>query len=186
MPSIALPRLRAFALAGLLAALFVGLHAAAPARAEACSATCASITSASSTTLEHATVCLINHERAQRGRGRLTVSSRLSKAAARHSADMARRNYFSHVSPAGSTFLTRIKRTGYLNGARSWSAAENIAWGSGEHGTPRSIVRAWMRSSGHRANILGRFRNVGLGIVRGTPANGYPGGATYTNTFGRR
>ena len=33
--------------------------------------------------------------------------------------------------------------------------------------TPRSVVRAWMHSSGHRANILTRtFRHIGVGVIR--------------------
>jgi uncharacterized protein YkwD len=97
---------------------------------------------------------------------------------------MVRRHYFSHVSLSGSTFLQRIKRTGYLRRARSWSAGENIAWGSGGYATPRSIVRAWMNSPPHRENILnGRFREIGLGVARGAPRGG---GATYVNEFGYR
>ena len=42
-----------------------------------------------------------------------------------------------------------------------------------------------MNSPGHRANILnGRFREVGLGVVRRLAAA--RGGATYVNTFGFR
>ena len=185
MPSIALRQLRFFAVATLLTTVLLAAHAAAPANAAACEAAGASISSVSGDHLERATLCLVNRERSSRGLRKLTVSKRLSLAAVRHSRDMARRNYFSHVSPRGSTFMTRIRKTGYLRGARSWSAAENIAWGSGSYGTPRSIVRAWMRSAGHRRNILGRFRNIGLGIVRGTPSRGWDG-ATYTQTFGRR
>ncbi len=41
-----------------------------------------------------------------------------------------------------------------------------------------------MNSPGHKANILdGRFREIGLGVVRSAPKGG---GATYVNTFGYR
>ena len=40
-----------------------------------------------------------------------------------------------------------------------------------------------MRSSGHRANILGRFREIGIGISNGTPRRGLDG-ATYATSFG--
>jgi uncharacterized protein YkwD len=47
------------------------------------------------------------------------------------------------------------------------------------------MVRAWMDSPGHRTNILNRrFRDIGIGIVVGTPSG--PGGATYTTDFGTR
>ncbi len=61
--------------------------------------------------------------------------------------------------------------------------SENIAWGSGRLETPRAIVRAWMRSRGHRANILGRFDEIGIGISNGTPRRGLDG-ATYATSFG--
>jgi uncharacterized protein YkwD len=115
---------------------------------------------------------------------KLRLNGRLSRAAVRHARDMVRRRYFSHFSPSGSSFLQRIKRTGYLSRVRAWSAGENIAWGSGGLATPRSIVRAWMRSPGHKANILNRrFREIGLGIARRSPRGS---GATYVNTFGVR
>jgi len=41
---------------------------------------------------------------------------------------------------------------------------ENIAMG---HQTPKQVVRAWMNSSGHRANILGSYSHLGVGITRG-------------------
>jgi uncharacterized protein YkwD len=98
---------------------------------------------------------------------------------------MASKRYFSHNSLNGSSFVDRIRRTGYLRGARSWNVGENIAWGSGRLSTPRAIARAWMNSPGHRANILSRsFRSIGIGIASGTPSGG--GGATYTTDFGRR
>ena len=100
---------------------------------------------------------------------------------------MNRRNYFDHTSRGGSSFVDRIKRAGYLRGARSWSVGENLAWGSGSHATARSIVRAWMNSPGHRANILnGRFREIGIGITRGAPVPGVHNGATYATSFGSR
>jgi uncharacterized protein YkwD len=73
-------------------------------------------------------------------------------------------------------------------GTRSWSLGENIAWGSGELASPAAIVRSWMHSSGHRRNILdGGFRNIGIGVASGAPADvqGQPA-ATYTTDFGSR
>ena len=47
------------------------------------------------------------------------------------------------------------------------------------------IVGDWMRSPGHRANILSpTFRAIGIGIANGTPSR--DSGATYTTDFGRR
>jgi uncharacterized protein YkwD len=167
-----------------LVALGFALAVPAGASAEACAHATASPSNVASKTAVRTTACLLNQERANRGLGDLRLNGRLSAAAARHARDMVRRRYFSHFSPSGSSFLQRIKRVGYLSRARSWSAGENIAWGSGGLGTPRAIVRAWMNSQGHKANILSRrFREMGLGIARRSPRGR---GATYVNTFGVR
>lgn len=132
-----------------------------------------------------ATLCQLNVERSRKGLRPLRLNRRLSAAAQGHSRAMARRHFFSHTSLNGASFTDRIRSTGYLRGARSWSIAENIAYGSGHLSTPRAIGRAWMNSPGHRANILSRsYRSIGIGIAAGTPFGG--GGATYTTDFGRR
>jgi uncharacterized protein YkwD len=170
----------------LVVALALALVAApAASAAHACSAVNASIATASKRTLVRATLCQLNVERARHRLRPLRLNRRLSAAARRHSRAMARRHFFSHNSLNGSSFLDRIRRTGYLRGARSWTVGENIAYGSGRLSTPRSIGRAWMNSPGHRANILSSsFRAIGIGIAAGTPSGG--GGATYTTDFGRR
>jgi uncharacterized protein YkwD len=135
-----------------------------------------------------ATLCLLNHARGRMGMARLRLSNRLGSAARNHSADMARRGYFSHDSRSGASFLDRIKRAGYLRRAHVWVVGENIAWGTGVLATPRSIVRAWMHSSGHRANILNRrFREIGVGITYNAPVHvASRPAATYTTDFGMR
>ena len=174
-------------LAALAAALVVLLVAAPSASAAgACSAAHASPAGkASKRALVRATLCVLNAHRARNDLRPLRLNRRLSRAARRHSRAMARRNFFSHDSLSGASFVDRIRRTGYLTGARSWSVGENIAYGTGGRSTPASISRAWMNSPGHRANILSRsFNRIGIGIARGTPGGG--GGGTYTTDFGRR
>jgi uncharacterized protein YkwD len=142
---------------------------------------------ASDLELVQASVCLMNKARAERGLRALKVNRRLARAAAAHSEDMVEKGYFSHYSRSGGNIVSRLRRTGYLRGARAWAVGENLAWGSGWRSTPRSIWRAWMRSSGHRANILSsRFREVGVGVVLQTPRGGHRLGGTYTTTFGMR
>jgi uncharacterized protein YkwD len=130
-----------------------------------------------------ATLCLVNRERRKRGIPGLRSSRRLAKAAAKHSRDMVKRGYFDHVSPGGKDPGYRISAAGYR--ASAWG--ENIAWGSGDLATPKSIVRAWMKSEGHRENILRRvFRDSGMGLAIGAPANvGGTPAATYSQDFGR-
>ncbi len=109
---------------------------------------------------EAAVFMIVNQERAKvAGCKPLTVDSRLTLAARRHSADMAARGYFDHTTPEGVAFATRITRAGYR-----WSTAgENIAKGQQ---TAASVMRAWMNSPGHRANILNcKYRNIGVGLA---------------------
>jgi uncharacterized protein YkwD len=168
----------------LAAALALLLVAAATASA-ACRNAGASTESATNRALVNATLCVLNAHRARHDLSALRLNRKLSTAARRHSRAMVRERFFSHDSPNGASFVDRIRATGYLEGAQSWSVGENIAYGSGSRSTPRSIGRAWINSRGHRANILsGSFREIGIGIAAGTPVGG--GGATYTTDFGRR
>jgi uncharacterized protein YkwD len=134
-----------------------------------------------------AVLCLVNKRRRAHGIAGLRGNPDLRSAARRHTADMVGRGYFSHVAPGGVDLVDRVRRTGYLDGSRSWGVGENIAWGTGSYGTPARIVQSWMNSPGHRANILNRrFREIGIGIVPGSPANASATGGTYTTDFGYR
>ena len=181
--------MRACRLPVALLALAVGLSAAAPAAAapvRACQVASAVPTKVNGRAIERATLCVLNAERARYGLRALRLDRRLSDASRRHAADMARKDYFSHDSLNGASFVDRIRGSGYLRGARRWTVAENIAWGSGARATPRSIAQAWMNSPGHRANILNpAYRDIGVGIVAGTPSPGLVG-ATYATDFGAR
>lgn len=147
-------------------------------------------TAASLERVRSATLCLLNVERATRGLRPLRVDGQLRKAAERYSALMVRRGFFDHVSPGGSTLTTRVRNgTRYLrSNSVGWTLGENLGWGSGQLATPRQMVRSWMRSQGHRRNILRRdFRHVGIGIAIGAPSEvGDQAAATYTTDFGSR
>ena len=134
-----------------------------------------------------ALLCLLNQTRRAHRLKPLRPNPRLLKAAERHSKSMVVRGYFSHVDPGGGSSVDRVRRTGYLSGARTWTCGENIGWGDGPTSTPRNMMRAWMASAPHRANILTRgFREVGLGGVPGRPGRPGPGAGTYTTVFGGR
>jgi uncharacterized protein YkwD len=171
--------------AALTALVVVLVAAPAASAAGACQAANASASQVSKRALVRATLCVLNGQRKRHNLRPLRLNSQLSQAARRHSRAMARRRFFSHTSLSGASFVDRIRSTGYLSRARSWSVGENIAYGSGGRSTPRSIGTAWMNSPGHRANILSpSFRAIGIGIALGTPVG--HGGATYTTDFGRR
>ena len=133
-----------------------------------------------------ATLCLINAERVKRGLVRLDHDGDLALAAARHAADMVRRDYFSHRTPGGETYVDRILDTDYVESpSERWTFGENIGWGKRDDTTPRALVRGWMRSPTHRANIVDpRFRNAGVAIALGAPRPDQPRAATYDVTFG--
>jgi uncharacterized protein YkwD len=175
------------AAAALAAALALVAPPAASA-ARACDSGHAMPASAGERKVVRATLCLLNAERTRQRLTPLRLDRRLSKAADRHAGDMVRHRFFSHTSLDGSSFLDRIRSTGYLRKAGAWSAGENIAWGSGSRSTPRSIAQAWMQSPGHRANILSaEFRDIGIGVAAGAPLTGFGGTAgTYTTDFGSR
>lgn len=139
--------------------------------------------------INKATLCLVNRERTKRGRRALKRHSRLRRAARTFATQLVAERFFDHTAPDGTTMLTRIRHTGYLKGRwRRWSVGENIAYGTGQLATPKAIVAAWMKSPGHRRNILRkRFRQIGLGVTPGDPGDGPDGpGATYVNDFGQR
>ena len=171
-----LRRSRIAVLVAALAALAV------PSVASACPGANEEPTAVSLGVTERATFCLINRERTTRGIRKLRRNPRLDLASRRHARSMAARNFFEH-----GNFVGRIRSAKYLQGARGWRLGENIAWGSGTLSTPNEIVDAWMESPGHRANILQRgFREIGIGIARGTPNRSYEDGATYATDFGTR
>lgn len=186
-----------------IAALLLGLALAlVPAEADAAKvrisgylpncAVAASVASAEPRTvrsirIERAAVCLINKRRARNGLPLLRINARLTRAAKGHTRDMVRRSYFGHVSRRGRDVVDRLYGSRYLGGRFSWTVGENLAWGSGQLGTPRAIVRAWMRSSGHRRNMLnGNFREIGIGVIARAPTRTKLSAATYTTTFGVR
>ncbi|MCY7312139.1 MAG: CAP domain-containing protein [Pseudoxanthomonas sp.] len=88
----------------------------------------------------------------------------LFSAAAKHSADMATRNYFSHTSPEGVTLGQRLWTEGY-----SWRAAgENIAAGQG---SVASVMQTWLASDGHCQNIMNPvFADVAVACVEKSPS----------------
>jgi uncharacterized protein YkwD len=175
-------------LAALVAACAVVLAAPATALgAQACESANATPAKAAARKMVRATLCTLNAQRERHGLRPLTLNKRLSRAARLHAQDMVRRDYFSHDSLGGGSFVDRIRRTGYLRGAGSWTVGENLAWGTGGSSAPRAITEMWMNSPGHRANILSAsFREVGIGLAIGAPGAGGSPAATYATDFGAR
>jgi uncharacterized protein YkwD len=55
------------------------------------------------------------------------------------------------------------------HGVRGPLYGENLAWGVGRSAAARTILRSWMASPGHRANLLRPgWRRIGVGALTGT------------------
>jgi uncharacterized protein YkwD len=131
-----------------------------------------------------ATACLLNKERSRHARQRLTPSARLGEVAQSHTEKMVETNCLTHVCANEAKLESRIRRSGYLKGARKWQFAENTGCGS----TADAMVRNWMASTFHRINVLGKkFRDVGIGVsddrVRSRCKRGF---GTFTTLFAFR
>jgi uncharacterized protein YkwD len=132
---------------------------------------------------EAAMECLINYARQQAGLPRLNGLGKLDAAASNKAADILRCNEFSHEA-CGRDSLYWFRRSGYLN-SRCWWAGENLAWGTGSLGTPRSVMKAWLRSPSHRANLLGSdYNQFGISLRVGG-LSGSPDAHVWVNHFGR-
>jgi uncharacterized protein YkwD len=152
-------------------------------RPAACSAAHVAVRKATVKRARLATLCLLNRARAHAGLRPLRLNRKLSRAARRHARDMVRRRYFAHDSPDGRSSVERMRATRYVPRNAAWMVGENIGWGNGSLAQPAALVRMWMHSRKHRANILNRrFRDIGIGIAPGVPVGG--DGATYTTDFG--
>ncbi|WP_410575690.1 CAP domain-containing protein [Amycolatopsis sp. cmx-4-61] len=128
---------------------------------------------ATDATAENKVFELTNGERAAHGCPPLAADRRLGNSAREHSSDMADHNYFSHTSLDGRDFVAREKAAGYPT-----PGAENIAAGQR---TADDVVKGWMASPGHRANILNcGLKALGVGMARGGSYGIY-----WTQNFGR-
>jgi len=121
-----------------------------------------------------------NQERNRAGLPPLTLNPLLTAAAEAHSQDMAQHHKMDHTGSDGSSPFDRMTRAGY-----KWSyAEENVASGPN---TPEEAMDTWMKSPGHRANILNpKIQEIGIARSQandgtyywtqnfGTPADGSP------------
>jgi uncharacterized protein YkwD len=126
--------------------------------------------------------CMTNYARRSRGESRLNGLAALDRAARRKSGDILRCDQFAHEA-CGRNFTYWFERVGY--GGRCTALGENIAWGTGSLGSVRNIFSAWIHSPGHRANILGGFEEIGIGLRVGT-LEGNRGAHVWTQEFGSR
>ncbi|MEV7282022.1 CAP domain-containing protein [Streptomyces sp. NPDC093111] len=123
------------------------------------------------TAAEAEVVRLVNAERAKVGCVAVRSDTELASLAGAFSADMAARNFFDHTDPDGRTPWVRAEAAGV-----SGLGAENIARGQVD---AAAVMKSWMASDGHRANILNcDYKTLGVGV------HFADGGPWWTQDFG--
>ena len=106
-------------------------------------------------------LALVNAERKKVGLKPLALSQRCQAQADKRAKEICQRGRFNHK--------------GAFNGLRGYGLmGENIAKG---YRSPAAVVRGWMHSKGHRANILSpKFTHLGVGVCRGCWVQTFGGG----------
>lgn len=126
---------------------------------------------------ERALLGAVNDVRATHGLRPLRVDTALVRAARSSSARMLRTGVFAHGAMG-----VRLAQ----HGARGPVFGENLAWGVGSSAAARAIVRSWLASPTHRANLLRPgWTRIGLGALRGT-FQGHRGATVITADFAGR
>ena len=135
--------------------------------------------------MSRATLCLLNRQRAAHHLHGFKASNPLALVAQRYAGEIVAAKDFSHVGPQGDTLMTRVQQMIPSQMTNFSAFGENLGWGDGNMATPRQLVKGWMRSPVHRANILtARFNRIGVGVTPGAPVAGATNALTYVTVFG--
>jgi uncharacterized protein YkwD len=113
----------------------------------------------------------------------LRASSALMRSAQLKAEVIARCGSFSHT-PCGTAFTRTFQQVGYFRSRTR--VGENLYWGTGSLGTAGTAVAAWLRSPPHRANLLGRWRDAGVGVVHASSLFGCNDVWLFVLQFGSR
>jgi uncharacterized protein YkwD len=119
---------------------------------------------AAQTRSENEVFNLVNRERAKARLSGLEWDGRLASIARNYSRQMAREGFFSHHDRSGRSVGDRA-RAARIN----WSGIGENLFACDEHPYfTTTAVKGWMRSSGHRTNILNRrWTATGIGVATG-------------------
>lgn len=108
---------------------------------------------------------LVNKERTKAGLGTMVLDDSLCNVANIRAKEIT--EVFEHTRPNGSSCFTVLKE----NNISYRAVGENIAAGQS---TPEEVMKGWMNSPGHRANILSEdFNKLGVGYVTAGDAYGH-------------
>lgn len=104
-------------------------------------------------------ISLVNKERKKYKLPPLILDKALTYTAYFKSKDMATLNYFNHNGGTYGTWSNLIESN---SGRNIRYSGENIAYGQT---TPEEVMTAWIKSPGHRANILNNdYKYIGVGV----------------------
>ena len=85
-------------------------------------------------------------------------NQKLTLAATKHAEFMAQTDRLSHYGEGLSRPSNRVSKEGY-----QWrSVAENVAYGQL---TVEEVMKDWMKSEGHRQNLLGNYQDIGIAVA---------------------
>lgn len=102
-----------------------------------------------------------NKAREARGLDPLKMNIALVIAAQKKANDMVNAGYFGHTAPVGTKYWNYMTDAGYP----FKSAGENLAF---RYKNTSLLLKEWLKSSGHRANVLGaQFTDIGVGMAYG-------------------
>ncbi|SDL32223.1 uncharacterized protein, YkwD family [Paenibacillus sp. OK060] len=114
------------------------------------------------TDFEQQVLDLVNQERAKTGLSSLSRNEELSNVAMVKAQDMYNNSYFDHNSPTHGSPFDMMKEFGITYN----TAGENIAKGQT---TPTQVMKEWMNSPGHKANILNNsYTHIGIAYYNNT------------------
>ncbi|MCR5624067.1 MAG: CAP domain-containing protein [Lachnospiraceae bacterium] len=110
-------------------------------------------------------VKIVNKERAKRGKSKLKLSKDLCLAAFKRAKETSK--VFSHTRPNGKDCFTVLDKYDI----EYMACGENIACGQE---TAEDVMKAWMHSKGHKANILSdKYNKIGVGYVHKNKGYGH-------------
>ncbi|MDR1577558.1 MAG: CAP domain-containing protein [Deltaproteobacteria bacterium] len=102
---------------------------------------------------------LVNRARRSEGRSPLRWSQEVADAAQTRAMELGRK--FSHTRPNGKKWNSILKE----HRINSSAYGENIASGQKN---PAAVMKSWLKSPGHRSNILDRdYTRLGVGVAVG-------------------
>ena len=116
-----------------------------------------------STELEQKAFKILNNIRVENGLAPLSWSADMAKVARLHSGNMAKYKFFSHFGQDGLMVNDRADAFGFYQ----WEAlGENIAYNRGFDSPAEKACDGWMKSTGHRENILNKlWKEAAIGVA---------------------